>query len=43
MFWLHWVFLAVRTFSSCDEEGLLLIAVCGLFTAVTSLVADFRL
>ena len=42
-FWLHWVFVAVRAFSSCGEQGLLFIAVCGLLTAVASLVAEHGL
>ena len=30
-FWLRWVFVAVHgLFSSCDEQGLLFVAVCGL-------------
>ena len=40
-FWLRWVFVAVhRLFSSCGEQGLLLVAVCGLLIAVASLVAE---
>ena len=30
-------------FSSCGERGLLLVAVCGLLTAVASLVVEHRL
>ena len=43
-FWLCWVFVAVRgLFSSCGEQGLLFVVVCGLFTAVASLVAEHGL
>ena len=42
-FWLHWVFVAARSFSSCGERGLLFIAVRGLLTAVASLVAEHAL
>ena len=43
-FWLCWVFVAARgLFSSCIEQGLLFVAVCGLPTAVASLVAEHRL
>ena len=36
-FWLHWVFIAVHgLFSSCGEQGLLFVAVCGLLIAVAS-------
>ena len=43
-FWLHWVFIAVHgLFSSCNELGLLFVAVCGLLTAVASLVAEHGL
>ena len=43
-FWLRWVFLAVRgLFSGCGEQGLLFVAVCGLLTAVASLVAEYGL
>ena len=43
-FWLRWVFLAVRGPSlSCREQGLLFIAVHGLFIAVASLVAEYGL
>ena len=47
---LFYLFLAVlglccyaRAFSSCDERGLLFIAVRGLLIAVASLVAEHRL
>ena len=33
-FWLHWVFVAARAFSSCSERGLLFVAVCRLLIAV---------
>ena len=40
-FWLHWVFhQCARAFSSCGEQGLLFIAVCGLLVVVASLVAE---
>ena len=42
-FWLLWVFVAVRAFSSCGERGLLFVAVWGLLIAVASLVAEHRL
>ena len=42
-FWLHWVFVATRVFSSCSKWGLLFIAVCRLLTAVASLVAEHGL
>ena len=32
-----------RAFSSCGERGLLLVAVCGLLSAVASLVAEHAL
>ena len=32
-----------RAFSSCGEQGLLFLEVCGLFTAVASLVAEHEL
>ena len=32
-----------QAFSSCSEQGLLFIAVCGLLIAVASLVAEHRL
>ena len=34
-FWLCWVFVAARAFSSCGEQGLPCIAVRGLLIAVT--------
>ena len=42
-FWLHWVFTAVRAFSSCDEQGLLFTVVHGLLTFVASPVEEHRL
>ena len=42
-FWLHWVFVAARAFSSCSERGLLFVAVHGLLIAVASLVAEHGL
>ena len=42
-FWLHWVFVAAKAFSSCGERGLLFMAVSGLFIAVASLVVVHRL
>ena len=39
-FWLCWVFVAVRSFSSCGVRGLLFVAVHGLLIAVASLVAE---
>ena len=42
-FWLHWVFVAARAFSSCGERGLLFIAVRRLLIAVASLVAGTAL
>ena len=42
-FWLRWVFVAVRAFSSCGERGLLFVAVLGLLIAVVSLVAEHGL
>ena len=41
--WLRWVFVAAWPFSSCDKQGLLFVAVCGLLIAVASLVAEHRL
>ena len=35
-FWLCWVFVAVRVFSSCAEQGLLFTAVLGLLTVASS-------
>ena len=47
---IYFIFLAVlglcccmRAFSSCSEQGLLLVAVRGLLIAVASLVAEHRL
>ena len=42
-FWLCWVFVAARAFSSCGERGLLFVAVHGLLIAVASLVAEHGL
>ena len=43
-FWLYWVFVAVcRLFSSCGEQGLLFLVVCGLLLVVASLVAEHGL
>ena len=42
-FWLRWVFVAARAFSSCSEWGLLFIAVHGLLIAVASLVVEHGL
>ena len=42
-FWLCWVFLAARAFSSCGERGLLLVAARGFLIAVASLVAEHGL
>ena len=42
-FWLRWVFVAARAFSSCGEQGLLFIAVRGLLIAVASLVVEHGL
>ena len=43
-FWLCWVFVAVhKAFSSCGEQGLLFVAVCGLLITVASLAAEHRL
>ena len=42
-FWLHWVFTAVRAFSSCSKRGLLFVVVRRLLIAVTSLVAEHGL
>ena len=42
-FWLHWVFVAARPFSSCGERGLLFVAVRGLLIVVASLVTEHRL
>ena len=40
IYWLCWVFVAARDFSSCSEWGLLFVAVRGLLIAVVSLVAE---
>ena len=43
-FWLHWVFVAAcGLFSSCDERGLLFIAVHDLLIAVVSIVVEHGL
>ena len=42
-FWLCWVFISVRAFSSCGKRGPLFIAVRGPLTIVASLVAEHRL
>ena len=42
-FWLSWVFVAMRAFSSCGEQRLLFIAVRGLLIAVASLVVEHGL
>ena len=39
-FWLRWVFVAARAFSSCSEWELLFVVVHGLLIAVASLVAE---
>ena len=43
IFWLRWVFIAVRAFSTCGKQGLLFVAVHGLLIAVASLVAEHGL
>ena len=50
LIYLFYLFLAAlglhcctRAFSSCGERGLLFVAVCGLLTAVASLVAEHGL
>ena len=44
IFWLRWVFIAVRgLFSSCGERGLLFVVVRGLLIAVASLVVEHGL
>ena len=50
LFYFIYLFLAVlglpccaQAFSSCGERGLLLVVVCGLLTAVASLVAEHGL
>ena len=42
-FWLRWVFVAARAFSSCGERRLLFVAVRGLLIAVASLIAEHGL
>ena len=43
-FWLCWVFIAVRAFSLVVvSKGPSLVMVCGLLTAVASLIAEHRL
>ena len=42
-FWLRWVFIAVRAFSSYSKWGPLFIVVRGLLIAAASLVAEHRL
>ena len=42
-FWLHWVFVAARAFSSCSERGPLFPAVRGLLIAVASPVVEHEL
>ena len=41
LFWLRWVLVAARAFSSCGEQGLLFAAVSGI--VVASLVAEHGL
>ena len=42
-FWLCWVYVAFAwAFSSCDKQWLLSVAMCRLFIAVASLVAEHR-
>ena len=41
--WLHWVVVAVWTSSSCGQWGLFFTVVCGLLTAVASLIAGHGL
>ena len=42
-FWLRWVFVALRgLFSSCSEQGLLLVGSCGFLVVVASLVAEHK-
>ena len=40
IFWLRWVVVAARVFSSCGEWGVLFVAVRGLLIAVASLVVE---
>ena len=42
-FWLCWVFIAVLGLSLCGKQGLSFLAVCGLLTALASLVVKHRL
>ena len=42
-FWLCWVFISVRAFSSCGEWGPVLIAVRGPLTVAAPLVAEHKL
>ena len=42
-FWLHWISVAAQVFSSCDEQELHFVAVCGLLITMPSLVAAHRL
>ena len=42
-FWPCWVFIAARAFSSCGEQRLCFIAVCGPPIAVASLVTEHRI
>ena len=42
-FWLCWVFVSARAFSSCGKRGLLFVAVRGLLIVVASLVVEYRL
>ena len=42
-FWLCWVFVSARVFSSCGEQRLLLVAVHRLLIAVASLVVEYGL
>ena len=43
-FWLRWVFIAAcGLFSSCGEQRLLFVAVCGLLIGVASFVAEHGL
>ena len=43
-FLLHWVFIAAHgLFSSCGEQGLLFVAVCGVLIVVAFLAVEHRL
>ena len=42
-FWLHWISVAAKTFSSCTEWGSVLVAVFGLLIVVASLVEEHKL